>query len=523
MAETGREEDVLEAAFFSGGVTAGGLKKAALDFVPLGQPHLNEGEISLVAFILGRRCTPALGSAGSLATWLAISWASADSWYLLTARGSLGLCTGVVSLAAPAYIGEIALAEDRGKQCAAHQTGIAAGIMYTYALGQFIDWSQLALCCAVPSILTAVLLVRAVESPRWLMEQGRHGDAQAALRRLRRYASLADTEFEVIEVIYPKTQKPIMHYMLAVIVIMTQQFSGVNVIMQYATGPLQVKFGVTAHEDFIFLAVIQLVTTAMCAQLLDLAGRVWPLAVSVTLCTGSMMVLGSVYFAAANPAYAMDSTLASNLIFGSKVVFSAAFSAGLGPASWVLAVELAPLRASGFDFGSVCAFYWASALAVVSLFATLGTDPHSLAVLSWVCGIITFAGGVTTFAFAPDTAGISVESILMEGQGYKPKKKKSDTVEAATSSITPRPDEAKALSQHKENSSKARLGVPAAERGHTAGVESAAEALAEDPDRHQERARALPGEVLRSGAISSSHSAVASTPSIHMSGSGRQN
>ncbi|KAK8768664.1 hypothetical protein V5799_014871 [Amblyomma americanum] len=205
-----------------------------------------------------------------------------------------------------------------------------------------------------------------------------------------------------------------------------------------------------------------------------------------------------------------------------QVVFSAAFSAGLGPASWVLAVELAPLRASGFDFGSVCAFYWASALAVVSLFATLGTDQYSLAVLSWVCGTVTFAGGVTTFAFAPETVGISVESILMEGQDYKKKKKKSDTAEAATSSITPRPDEAKALSQHKENSSRARLGVPAAERGHTAGVESAAEALAEDDDRHQERARALPDEVLRSGAISSSHSALASTPSIHMADSGRQ-
>ncbi|XP_077523234.1 uncharacterized protein LOC144134137 [Amblyomma americanum] len=463
---------------------------------------------SLAAFILG--------SAGSLASWLAISWASADSWHLLTARGALGLCTGVVSLAAPAYISEIALAEDRGKQCGAHQTGIAAGIMYTYALDQFIDWSQLALCCAVPSILTAVLLVRAVESPRWLMEQGRRGDAQAALRRLRRYASLADSEFEVIEVIDPKTPMPIMHYMLGHDYNHGEQFSGVNVIMQYATGPLQVKFA------FPTLFALQLVTTAMCAQLLDLAGRVWPLAVSATLCTGSMMVLGSVYFAAANPAYAMDSTLASNLIFGSKVVFSAAFSAGLGLASWVLAVELAPLRASGFDFGSVCAFYWASALAVVSLFATLGTDPHSLAVLSGVCGAVTFVGGVTTFAFAPDTVGISVESILMEGQDYKPKKKKSDTVEAATSSITPRPDEAKALSQHKENSSKARLGVPSAERGHTAWVESAAEALAEDDDRHQERARALPDEVLRSGAISSSHSVVTSRPSIHMSGSGRQ-
>ncbi|XP_077523293.1 solute carrier family 2, facilitated glucose transporter member 8-like [Amblyomma americanum] len=139
---------------------------------------------SSLAFILGRRRALAMGSLGSLASWLAVAWASAVSWHILAARSAQGVCTGVVSLVVPAYIAEISTAKDR-KQCGAHQTGIAAGVLYSYVLGQFTDWPRLALWCAVPPTLTTALLLLAVESPRWLMERGRRADAQEALRRLR--------------------------------------------------------------------------------------------------------------------------------------------------------------------------------------------------------------------------------------------------------------------------------------------------------------------------------------------------
>ncbi|XP_077523283.1 facilitated trehalose transporter Tret1-like [Amblyomma americanum] len=368
------------------------------------------------------------------------------------------------------------------------------------------------------------------------MERGRRADAQVALKRLRPDASTVEGEIEagssslligfathssqVIEAIYPKTPMPIMHYTLAVMVIVLQHFSGVDVIMEYATGPLLLHFGSPLQEEFILLAVIQLVTTAICAQLLDRTGHVRPLAVSATLCTVSMMVLGAVYFGASNPAYALNTTLGSYLNFGSKVVFSAAFSAGLGPASWVLAIELTPLRGRGFDFfGSVCAFYWASALAVVSLFARMGTDPLSLAVLSWFCGVVTFAGGVTAFAFAPDTAGISIESILMEGQGDR--RKKSEVGDAASTTIAPRRDETEALGEREESIAPPRLGVLQAERGKAAVVDVAGGSVADDDDKPQQQARAPPGGMLLSEAVSSSHSAMASTPSIRRPGSSR--
>ncbi|KAH8041863.1 hypothetical protein HPB51_019244 [Rhipicephalus microplus] len=157
--------------------------------------------------------------------------------------------------------------------------------------------------------------------------------------------------------------------------------------------------------------------TAITAHLLDAVGRVKPLAVSVVISTGSMVALGGVYFSVSHDEQAMDTHLATRLTVVCKVIFSIGFSLGLGPASWTLAVELAPLRKNGFEFGSVCAFHWASALGVISLFTILGTNTGSLALLVVLSGLVTFTGGMTAFKLLPDTRGVSLEGILLQGQG----------------------------------------------------------------------------------------------------------
>ncbi|XP_075539447.1 solute carrier family 2, facilitated glucose transporter member 8-like isoform X2 [Dermacentor variabilis] len=314
-----------------------------------------------LAFWLGRRCAMAIGSLGSLCAWLALGWASTDSWILYTARFVEGAATGVTSIIAPAYVAEIATAKDRGKQCGTVQTAIAAGVLYTYVLGRFTDWPQLALCCAVPSAVSALLAVRAIESPRWLMEQGKQDASQASLRRLRFITSQADGEMEAIEVIYVKSPTPVRHYMLAVMIIVLQQFSGVNMIMHYAAGPLRTTSTSSSPDLYIILASVQ-------------------------------------------------------------VVFCIGYSIGLGPAAWVLATELAPLRGCGSDFGSVCVFHWASALAVVSLVSTVGLSAPWLAVLTCLAAVSTFAGGLAAVFLLPDTSCVSLETILLEGHKDRPKK-----------------------------------------------------------------------------------------------------
>ncbi|KAH6932959.1 hypothetical protein HPB50_011098 [Hyalomma asiaticum] len=369
-----------------------------------------------VAHWLGRRRLMALGCLGSLASWLAVAAASAGSFHLLTARVLGGLCTGIVSLVVPAYIAEASPAKDRGKTCGAYQTGVAAGVFLMYAIGKFANWTQLALWCAMPPAMALLLLWMAVESPRWLHENAQREEAQKALRILRGTIAEADAEYEEIEAIYAMTPTPLIHYMLAVLVMVVQQFSGVNTILLFASGPLHAGFGYASDDTLLVLSFLQFVTTAIAAQLLDALGRVKPLAVSVVVSTSSVMALGGVYFSVSHGEQALDTHLAARITVVCKVIFSIGFSLGLGPASWTLAVELAPLRKHGFEFGSVCAFHWASALGMISLFTMLGTTTGSLAVLVSLSGVVTFAGGMTAIRLLPDTRGVSLEGILLRGQ-----------------------------------------------------------------------------------------------------------
>ncbi|KAL3202226.1 hypothetical protein MRX96_042603 [Rhipicephalus microplus] len=309
----------------------------------------------------------AIGSLGSLCAWLVIARAPADSWNLYVARFMVGVSTGVVSLVVPAYIAEIATAKDRGKQCGTIQTCIVAGTLYTYVVAHFTDWSRIALWCAVPSALSVVLTMRAVESPRWLMERGKHDEAQVALRRIRFITSQADGELQEIEVIYVKLPTPLRHYMLAVMIIVLQQFSGVNIILSFATGPMHTTTSLTSRDFYVTLATLQLLCTGLASQMLDIFGRVKPLAVSVIICAGSMTALGSMYLAFENAHGDVDSELGHLLTQACKVAFCVGYSIGVGPATWALAVELSPLRGGGCDFGTACVFYWASALAIMSL------------------------------------------------------------------------------------------------------------------------------------------------------------
>ncbi|XP_037565185.1 facilitated trehalose transporter Tret1-like [Dermacentor silvarum] len=237
-------------------------------------------------------------------------------------------------------------------------------------------------------------------------------------------------EPQEIEAIYVKTPTPLIHYMLAVLVMLVQQFSGVNAILLFACGPLHAGFGYASHDTFIVLSSLQLVTTAVAAQLLDVVGRLKPLAVSVVVSTGSVMALGGVYFGVSHDEPAFDAHLAARITVVCKVIFTIGFSLGLGPASWALAVELAPLRNNGFEFGSVCAFHWASALAIISMFSIVGTTTASLALLVFLSAAVTFAGGMTALKLLPDTRCVSLEGILLRGQAEGTTRRASDIMDA---------------------------------------------------------------------------------------------
>lgn len=395
----------------------------------------------------GRRCSLSVAAMGLFASWLVIGWAQ-NMYYYCGARFVGGFLTGVVSLVVPAHIAEMAPVTQRGTHGAVHQFAVTLGILYSYCVGRFLDWAWLAVLCAPPAV-ALLFFTRgfAVESPRWILQKGDTMGALKALITLRGSKSRADIEFDAIQAVLPKYRTPVAHYLLALLLVVTQQLSGINsVIISTVSLEPESEFNAPSMDSAIILALLQTLAALVVVPFIDSAGRRKLLALSVVVCWGSMTILGVIYYSSTpdRPAVVDDSTATppadveveagtsdaattpdanSMLTFALKALFVVAFSAGLGPVPWILAAELVPLRGTGLEFGSVCAASWAGSFVTANFVSTTATT-RMLAVSLWLYGFIALTGGLISFTLLPDTDCMSIEDILLIDPDERARKRK---------------------------------------------------------------------------------------------------
>ena len=111
-------------------------------------------------------------------------------WRLL---GGLGI--GAASVMAPNYIAEIAPTRVRGRCVTLYQMGIVVGILAAVFVNMLIQrmgndawntstgWRWMFFAGTVPAVLFGLMIIPAVESPRWLMKEGRHEQALRVLTK----------------------------------------------------------------------------------------------------------------------------------------------------------------------------------------------------------------------------------------------------------------------------------------------------------------------------------------------------
>ena len=112
-------------------------------------------------------------------------------WRLWCDRGypASGLGVGASTIAAPAYISEIAPAKNRGKLVALYQFnivfGILAAFLSNYLLGGAGEnaWRWMVGVEAFPAFIYTVMVLTVPESPRWLLVK--RNDREAAAKTLR--------------------------------------------------------------------------------------------------------------------------------------------------------------------------------------------------------------------------------------------------------------------------------------------------------------------------------------------------
>ncbi|PSJ81376.1 sugar porter family MFS transporter [Neisseria iguanae] len=291
-----------------------------------------------------------------------------------------GLGVGASTIAAPAYVTEIAPAEKRGRLVAMYQFNIVFGILMAY-LSNFIisnmdfgeqTWRWMLGIEVIPALIYTLMVFGVPMSPRWLAMQGRLKEAEAVLEQINPNADVKtlleanQEEGRKHESIWLKKYRyPVI---LAFLIAFFNQMSGINAFLYYAPRIFEIA-GLeqnAAMLSSVGIGIINLLFTFIGLSLIDKFGR----RQLMYICSfGYIVSLGLV-----SMAFFMGwKGMAVPLFF---FLFIAAHAIGQGTVIWVFISEIFPghLRAQGQSLGSSTHWVLAAAIpaAIPFLFGSVG-------------------------------------------------------------------------------------------------------------------------------------------------------
>jgi MFS transporter, SP family, arabinose:H+ symporter len=337
-------------------------------------------------------------------------------WRLI---GGVGI--GAASVIAPNYIAEIAPTSIRGRCVTLYQLGIVVGILAAVFVNMLIQrmgdevwntssgWRWMFFAGVVPAILFGLMIVPAVESPRWLMKMGRRDQALSVLTKIngaeiaRQEAaeienSLATEEGHLSE-LFTTFRRPLM---LGIMLAGLQQISGITPLFSFL--PEIFRAAGTATSDAFFqsvlVSVVNLAFTLFALWLVDRAGRKTLILAGTTLQCVSLALVGWFY-------HIHGSGLAV-LIFVMSFVAGHAF--GNGVACWVIISEIYPTKVRGRGMSIAITALWLVGYAGNQLFPImqkhLGSDGTF-----WCFSAGALLTVILVAWLVPETRGRSLEEI----------------------------------------------------------------------------------------------------------------
>jgi MFS family permease len=138
----------------------------------------------------GRKKTLILASVPFVVGWvvLCVVPQPAQLGLLLFGRVITGVASGMASIPAVVYIGEMATDRYRGMLVVWPSVGMSAGILLVYLLGWGLrdDWRLVSgITVALPLIVCVLVILYLKETPSWLLSKGREDEAEESFRWIR--------------------------------------------------------------------------------------------------------------------------------------------------------------------------------------------------------------------------------------------------------------------------------------------------------------------------------------------------
>ncbi|XP_072304359.1 solute carrier family 2, facilitated glucose transporter member 1-like [Eucyclogobius newberryi] len=311
--------------------------------------------VGVMADRFGRRRSMFLVNVLALIGGLLMGFATICSSYEMVIAGRLviGLFCGLFTGLTPMYVGELSPTPLRGAFGTLHQLGVVLGILIAQIfgleslLGSQKLWPLLLSLTVAPAILQCILLPFCPESPRFLLiNLNKAEEARKALVRLRgsedvnkdmqemkeESAKMAlEKKVTIAELFRCATyRQPLL---IAVMLQLSQQLSGINAVFYYSTGIFASAGVQQPIYATIGAGIVNVIFTIVSLFLVERAGRrtlhlfgLGGMAVSALLMTVSLLL--------------KDVPAMSYMAIVAVMLFVAMFELGPGPIPWFIVAEL---------------------------------------------------------------------------------------------------------------------------------------------------------------------------------------
>ena len=368
------------------------------------------------------------------------SWATGASTTLpafIVARLVGGMAIGLAADLSPMYIAEVAPARIRGKLVTLNQLTIVLGILGAQIINVLIaepvpegflatdilnswngqtGWRWMFWAVCVPSGVFFLLALFIPESPRWLASANRLEQARKVLRAIggedyaesevasytRASVSAQEGKGGLSLLFSPQMRNVLL---IGIVIAMFQQWSGTNVIFNYAQEIFQAAgYGISdVLMNIVVTGIANLVFTFVAIYTVDRLGR------KTLMLTGSIGLAG--IYTLLGLSYFFEFKGVLMIVF---VVLAIGFYAmSLGPVTWVLLSEIFPNKVRGVAMAVCTAALWIASFLLTYTFpflnSGLGTGGTFL-----LYAVICFCGFLFVWRRIPETKGKSLEELEKE-------------------------------------------------------------------------------------------------------------
>jgi sugar porter (SP) family MFS transporter len=317
---------------------------------------------------------------------------------------------------------------------------IAVGAFAAFAVNAVIGnvwghidgvWRIMLAICAIPAVALFFGMLRMPESPRWLVEKGRHDEALEVLKTVRpenrAIAEIEDVEHIAVEEheLHVESTRALFSnkwlvriLLIGIGIAVFQQLTGINTIVYYGQTVL-IEAGFDANAALIANVVpglIGVLGSIASLYMVDRINRRTMFLSGYLLITVCHVLIGlsSIIFPVGNP-------VRPYIILFLVVLFVGSMQTFLNVATWVILSEIFPLRVRGVAIGIAVFCMWI-ANAILGLFFPSIVSGIGLTGSFFMLAVFNLVAFVFVAKFLPETHGRTLEEIedgVLTGTIYK--------------------------------------------------------------------------------------------------------